>query len=178
MSSKVGTLSSPQFIGLTRGHVSSNMALAFQRMLYATSLSYVHSDDATYTGELSVTELQQLGALSGREFLSSLNKELSPSQLSEANKEKWTVLFLLVFGAILTIGYTSRTHQGSVLCEMLAHHLVFLAARLETGFDSNEQRRVLESAAGRFEVEERYSWAKVVKVSEQSCMLLDTPKEK
>lgn len=188
--SKVGTLSSPHFASLVQKHAPEDVAKAFQLMLYATSLSYVHSDNTTYAGKLSVAELQELGAQAGHAILRYLERELCRPQLSRADREKGTVLFLLTFGTILAIRYTSpalhtpEPEEAAMwdmmkqhLCRILAHYLVDLGMRLGASFALGDGKRIIENVVSESWVG-RWIWRKTgnqsTKVSKPPHLPFDT----
>jgi hypothetical protein len=103
--SKVGTLSSPNFMELIEPHIGFENMLIFQRMLYAESLAYIQPTTKDQH-HLSIQELQQIGAVAGHSFLKFLDEKLRPQSLKNCSKEDLHALFLLVVGTILAVGYT------------------------------------------------------------------------
>jgi hypothetical protein len=103
--SKVGTLSSPNFVELIEPHVGFENMLNFQRMLYAESLAYIQPTTEEQH-HLSIQELQQIGAITGHNFLKFLDEKLRPQSLQQCSKEDLHALFLLIVGTILAVGYT------------------------------------------------------------------------
>jgi hypothetical protein len=103
--SKVGTLSSPEFLDLLEPYVDPEIGVSFQRMLYAESLAYVQQTaDKKHT--LSIPELQEIGALAGHNILSFLDHKLRSDSLRACSKENLEATFLLLVGTILAVGYT------------------------------------------------------------------------
>jgi hypothetical protein len=103
--SKVGILSSPNFMELIEPHVGFEKMVIFQRMLYAESLAYIQPIAKDHH-DLSLRELQQIGAVTGHSFLKFLDDKLRPQSLKHCSKEALQALFLLVVGTILAAGYT------------------------------------------------------------------------
>jgi hypothetical protein len=103
--SKVGTLSSPQFLELIKPSMNENISTDFQRMIYAISLAYTQS---TTSGKypLGISELLQVGSLAGHQFLKILDKKLEGQFLNDCSHDDLQTLFLLVTGTILAISYT------------------------------------------------------------------------
>jgi hypothetical protein len=102
--SKVGTLSSPQFLDLVKT-INKNMMTNFHRMIYAESLAYMQADiQDKYL--LSAFELHQIGAIAGHKFLNFLGERLEPQALESCSHKDLQVLFLLTVGIILAVGYT------------------------------------------------------------------------
>jgi hypothetical protein len=110
--SKVGILSSPNFLELIEPYVGFEKMLNFQRMLYAESLAYIQptTEDQHH---LSIRELQQIGAVAGHSFLKFLDDKLRPQSLKHCSKEGLQTLFLLVVGTILAVGYTGPVVDAS-----------------------------------------------------------------
>jgi hypothetical protein len=117
--SKVGTLSSPNFMELIEPHVGFENMLSFQRMLYAESLAYIQptTEDQHH---FSIRELQQIGAITGHSFLKFLDDKLRPQSLKHCSKEDLQALFLLVVGTILAVGYTDPVVDGSEPFKMVS----------------------------------------------------------
>jgi hypothetical protein len=115
--SKVGTLSSHQFLELTKPSVGENISIDFQQMIYAVSLAYTQS---TASGKhfFSISELLQIGSLAGHKFLRSLDKKLEAQSLNNCSRADLQALFLLATGTILAIGYTepaaNKASSGNV----------------------------------------------------------------
>jgi len=103
--SKVGTLSSHQFLELVKPSVGENISTDFQQMIYAVSLAYTQPT-ASGKHPLSISELLQVGSLAGYKFLKSLDKKLEAQSLNDCSRADLQALFLLVTGTILAIGYT------------------------------------------------------------------------
>ncbi len=90
---------------LIEPHVGFENMLNFQRMLYAESLAYIQPKTEEQH-HLSIQELQQIGAITGHNFLKFLDEKLRPQSLQQCSKEDLHALFLLVVGTILAVGYT------------------------------------------------------------------------
>lgn len=103
--SKVGTLSSPQFLELVKPFVGENISMDYQRMIYAVSLAYTQHT-ALDKHLLSISELLQVGSLAGHTFLKFLDKKLETQSLNDCSRTDLQTLFLLVIGTILAIFYT------------------------------------------------------------------------
>jgi len=105
--SKVGTLSSPNFMAIVEPYIGVNHMLSFQRMLYAESLAYIKP--ATENQQHFTTlELRQIGGTAGHNFLTFLDKRLRPESLKDCSHESLQSIFLLVVGTILAVGYASQ----------------------------------------------------------------------
>jgi hypothetical protein len=117
--SKVGTLSSPQFLELVKSSVQENTRVDFQRMIYAISLAYTQptSPDKHF---LTISELYQVGSMAGHGFLRNLDEKLKAQSLKDCSRDDLQALFLLVVGTILAVGYVdpmaSDTALSNVVC--------------------------------------------------------------
>jgi hypothetical protein len=103
--SKVGTLSSPQFLDLIKPTMKDDTYMYFQRMVFTESLAYTQAT-SQHRHFLSITELHQIGAIAGHTWLKTLDEKVKPQYLSTCSKEELHALFLLLIGTILAVGYT------------------------------------------------------------------------
>ncbi|KAF4635574.1 hypothetical protein G7Y89_g2527 [Cudoniella acicularis] len=103
--SKVGILSSPQFLKLVESSLEQNPRMNFQRMIYAISLAYTQpaAPDKHAYGAL---DLYRVGSIAGHEFLKDLDRRLRPEALKRCDENVLQALFLLLVGTILAVGYT------------------------------------------------------------------------
>jgi len=93
--SKVGILSSPQFLDLVKPSVEEDHTTNFHCMIYAISLVYTQptAPDRHY---LNIPELLQIGSMAGHKFLESLDKRLNPQYLKDCSGDELRSLFLFV----------------------------------------------------------------------------------
>ncbi|KAK4444792.1 hypothetical protein QBC34DRAFT_414644 [Podospora aff. communis PSN243] len=156
----------------------------FRRFLLATSLAH-----SGWTGEIPHSDLLTVGHVSGYRLIKRLDRILTPQFLSRLSQESTQVLFLLVLGAVLGVCYSSATppspssHQQQRppktimmsheftqsptlyltmkehLCQMLAHHLIFLGSTLGIKLDTTMEQRIIDTAVSRWNKMERYIWA-------------------
>lgn len=127
--SKVGTLSLPQFLDLVRSAMKDDNYMYFQCMIYAQSLAYTQST-SPHWHFLSVAELHQIGAFAGHTWLKKLDEKLKPQYLSTCSKEQLHALFLLLIGTILAVGYTRPVQVPSPIFNEVRHiFLTFLTSR-------------------------------------------------
>jgi hypothetical protein len=118
--SKVGTLSSPQFIEIIQPTMKDDTYMFFQRMLYTESLAYTQST-SPHKHFLSINELHQIGAVAGHTWLKTLDEKLKPQCLSTYSKGQLYALFLLLIGTILAVGYTRPAQVPSPVFEEVRH---------------------------------------------------------
>ncbi|KAK4465070.1 hypothetical protein QBC42DRAFT_303609 [Cladorrhinum samala] len=141
----------------------------FQRFLLAASFSHTPSRNHG-TGKVCTA-----GHMSGSRFLLRLDRILTPQYLSRLSRSSCQVLFLLVLGAVLGTGYSQspdlRNERSPAfpsemlamnpdlqqnptlgvamrehLCQMLAHHLIFLGGLLGIKLDAGLDKKIIESA--------------------------------
>ena len=135
--------------------VDADLVADFRAFLFATS--------AAHTGcvrrGVGPRDLQRVSHATGSKIVQRLDRILSPQHLGKCSEETVRALLLLVLGMILGVGYAALQTTRSFdllqpqlqqsptlwmtmrehLCQMLAHHLIFLGSligiRLETGIE-------------------------------------------
>ncbi|KAK4187922.1 hypothetical protein QBC35DRAFT_497666 [Podospora australis] len=147
----------------------------FQQFLLATSLSHTGSGSGQEAG-LNPFEVGFAGQVSGSRLLLKLDRILTPQYLSKLSRSSCQVLFLFVLGAVLGVLYstssTAMQMQGmhspdfpadlvdeqlqqsptlwlamrEHLCQMLAHHLIYLGGMLGIKLETGMERRIIECA--------------------------------
>ncbi|KAH8742564.1 hypothetical protein BGZ57DRAFT_743686, partial [Hyaloscypha finlandica] len=165
--SKVGTLSSPQFFDLIKPFIDELARTDFHRMIYAISLAYTQPD----SHDFSIPELYQVGDLAGHRFLKRLDKLLKPQQLKSCSGDELRVLFLLVIGTILAVGYMDLSISNkdfkdgaefkdmqSFLCQILAHYVIYLGSQLKLPMASGADQFILEAASARWHKQGSFQW--------------------
>jgi hypothetical protein len=167
--SKVGILSSPQFLDLVKPSVE-DVTTDFHCMIYAISLAYTQPT-APDRHHLNIPELLQIGSMAGHQFLKSLDKRLKPQHLKDCSKDELQSLFLLVIGTILAVGYTdpsafSKDSQDgaqfkamqSFLCQILAHYVIYLGSQLKHRIASGADQFILQAAPARWHKQGLFQW--------------------
>jgi hypothetical protein len=181
------------------GDDNDNGLLAdFRRFVLATSLAHAGWRDCDGSRVLTTRELCAAGQVSGARLLRRLDRVLTPQFLARCGRESCQVLFLLVLGAVLGVGYSSShllspefpssssgedstsMHQTLLispefqrsptlwlamkehLCQMLAHHLVFVGSMLGIRMDTALEQRIIDNAVRRWDKAEQFVWADVV----------------
>lgn len=156
----------------------------FRRFLLATSLTHARWRDSS----LKVVQARDIcaaGQVSGYRLLRRLDRILTPQFLSRTGRDSCQVLFLLVLGAVLGVGYSgsqledhspqfpsaemlSPEFQRSPtlwlamkehLCQMLAHHLIFVGSMLGIKLETAVERRIIDTAVSRWSKAEEFVWA-------------------
>jgi hypothetical protein len=168
--SKVGTLSSPQFLGLIKSSVEETARTDFHRMIYAISLAYTQptAPDRHY---LSISELYQIGSVAGHKFLKRLDKQLKAQHLKNCSGDDLRSLFLVVIGTILAVGYTDPSisetasknsaefkAMQSFLCQILAHYVIYLGSQLKLCITSGADQFILQAAHTRWNKQGIFQW--------------------
>lgn len=161
----------------------------FQKFLLATTLAH----SGWTARDMKKRELCAAGHISGYRLITRLDRILTPQFLSQCSPEYCQVLFLLLLGTILGVGYSSSQLTESEsssrqfppsptaaadmldtefqqsptlwlamkehLCQMLAHHLIFLASMLGIKLDTGVERRIIDTAIQRWSKMESFVWA-------------------
>lgn len=178
--SMVGVFSSHHFLQLVGSLLDSTLALNFRRLIYSTSLAHVYWSGLHHDHSLTLQDLHHVSYLAGCDLIDTLDIFLSPQSLAESYIQRIQALFLLVFGTILAIGYSSRLtdsppfpndRNDSVttdwtlwdvmqehLSQMLGHHLVFLGSRIDFRFQPSVEKRLLTMAVSKWLPEGSFTW--------------------
>lgn len=155
----------------------------FQKFLLATTLAH----SGWHARDMKRRELCAAGHISGYRLIKRLDRILTPQFLSQCSPEYCQVLFLLLLGTILGVGYSSTQLSNSDpspsfpaaemldtefqqsptlwlamkehLCQMLAHHLIYLASLLGIKLDTGVERRIIDTAIHRWSKMESFVWA-------------------
>lgn len=130
--SRVGILSSVECQGLLLKYLHEDLCTSFRLLIKASSLLYNHKDHPHphYDHE----QLNLIRSSAGARLLVSLETALKNTALAKASKEKLMSLFLVLLGAIIAITYTPATGFGEAryeLLRILAHHMIFIAERID-----------------------------------------------
>ncbi|KAK4041849.1 hypothetical protein C8A01DRAFT_14488 [Parachaetomium inaequale] len=159
----------------------------FRLFLLATSLAHAGWRDSTLK-TIQTRDLCAAGQISGYRLLKRLDRILTPQFLSRCGRESCQVLFLLVLGAVLGVGYSSSQLQHHSpqfpsadmlspefqrsptlwlamkehLCQMLAHHLIFVGSMLGIKLETGVEQRIIDTAVSRWNKAEEFVWADMV----------------
>ncbi|KAK0624580.1 hypothetical protein B0T17DRAFT_616789 [Bombardia bombarda] len=154
----------------------------FQSFLLATSLAHSGWNGGGKDGSMGRRDLCTAGHVSGYRLMKRLDRILTPQFLGRCSPEYCQVLFLLVLGTVLGVGYSSdlaespsfppdllgeRFQQSPTLwlamkehlCQMLAHHLIFLGSMLGIKLDTALERQIIDTAVDRWNKMEAFVWA-------------------
>jgi hypothetical protein len=156
----------------------------FRRFLLATSLTHARWRDSSLK-VIQARDICAAGQVSGYRLLKRLDRILTPQFLSRIGRDSCQVLFLLVLGAVLGVGYSasqledhspqfpsaetlSPEFQRSPtlwlamkehLCQMLAHHLIFVGSMLGIKLETAVEQRIIDTAVSRWNKAEEFVWA-------------------
>ncbi|GAB1309837.1 Zn(2)-C6 fungal-type domain-containing protein [Madurella fahalii] len=161
----------------------------FQRFMLATSLAHSGWRDGVKT--IKSRELCAASQISGSRLIKRLDRILTPQFLARFGRESCQVLFLLVLGVALGVGYSSsqlEDHSPSFpsemlspefqrsptlwlamkehLCQMLAHHLIFVGSLLGIKLETGLEQRIIDTAVRRWNKAESFIWADAEVLSE------------
>lgn len=166
---------------------TDGLAADFRRFLLAASLAH-----GRWRGVESAQsrDLRAGGQASGCRLIKRLGRVLTPQFLARYDREFCQVLFLLVLGAALGIGNqdasTPVSHDDQArspeevlgpelrqsptlwlalkehLCQMLAHHLIFLGSMLGIRMDAGMERRIVNTAASEWNKAASSLWVDAV----------------
>lgn len=109
---------SPQFTALLSPLLGDEISSSSRLMIYAISLAHTQQS-SNQQDQLSVFDLQRLGALAGKRCLKFVDKALNASSLAkvlkrENAKEVLQALFLVAFGTILAFGYARPVNESPI----------------------------------------------------------------
>jgi hypothetical protein len=159
----------------------------FRLFLLATSLAHAGWRDSSLK-TIQTRDLCAAGQISGYRLLKRLDRILTPQFLSRCSRESCQILFLLVLGAVLGVGYSSSQLQHHSpqfpsadmlspefqrsptlwlamkehLCQMLAHHLIFVGSMLGIKLETGVEQRIIDTAVSRWNKAEEFVWADMV----------------
>lgn len=151
-------------------------------MMFATSPVHVRSGRFANDTSASTQDLTYAASRSGRFVLRELTSYLEPENLYKLTRTGLQIIYLLVFGTILSAGYARRPLEspllyrdhdnctGSVqfqtlwdakqeqLCRMLAHYLVFVSSQLNVPVPQSMERPLLDTAHLQWGQKASFSW--------------------
>ena len=175
-----------QFQDETASPGTDSLITDFRRFLLATSLAHAGWRDGG--NSIKAHDLCAAGHLSGCQLLKRLDRILTPQFLARCDRESCQVLFLLVLGTVLGVGYSSsllEDHSPQFpsaellspefqrsptlwlamkehLCQMLAHHLIFVGSMLGIKLETGVEKRIIDTAVSRWNKAEEFVWADVM----------------
>ncbi|KAE9365634.1 hypothetical protein N431DRAFT_286554, partial [Stipitochalara longipes BDJ] len=181
--SLVGAMSSFRFQALIKSSLGEAVSNNFQSMINAISL--VHTQRRMrkkYMRPRILLALRKIGSLAGERVLCFLEKSLTAQSLGSLSRNEIQVLFLMIVGTILAIGYsqpitesppfppiesdelgleapqTLYTAMQHHLCRTLAHYTIYLASKLGLPISSTKEKFILEFAHSMWNKESQYVW--------------------
>lgn len=182
--SLVGMLSSSAFESMISKFVDRSLSRYVRLLVELTSFLYSYGSKASYA-DCDSTSLWSLRSFSGARVLQQLEPALGPTALAAASDEKLRALFLVLFATIIAVGYSKQrgpsgdldassptlnescTSGPSVqvfseaqehLLRILAHHMVYIAERIELLERSISRKRIIEGSACRWNRKATFQW--------------------
>ena len=181
--SMVGTFSSNEFQRLAASHIDHSLVENTCLLLYATTQAHIKKLGEAEHGELEVgpCTLSEAAYLWGQKVVDSLDRALSPLSLAGMSKEALQATFLVIVAITLSVGYTTQRSDSPPLpdagltprpttpltlweamrhhiCEMLSHHMILIASRLQFKFQHEFQKTLITSALNKWDKEGRFTW--------------------
>ena len=144
--SRVGILSSGKCRELLHGYLGDDLSRNFILLVKASSVLY-NTKESLHPW-LTRKDLESVRALVGTQLLRCLEAALKTTALARASKERLAALFLVLFGAIVSITYTNMTHLGEAryeLIRILAHHMILLGERTGLLHGDSTKQGLIES---------------------------------
>ena len=169
--------------------VDADLVADFRTFLFATSLA-----SSGWKGRnVTLRDLCQAAHKSGFQIVSRLDRVLNRQGLVKKGRDVGRMMLLLVLGLIIGVGYSAHLTgspafphdmlHGSFqesptlwlamkehLCQMLAHHLIFLGSTLGVKFGTGMEQQIIDTAVNRWNKVEVNMWADMLHH-------LDTPEE-
>lgn len=152
--------------------LGADMAIDFRVFLFATSLAHTQWDG----GGWSNFYLRRAAQISGSRIIRRLDHFLTPQFVAKLGRDASRGVFLFVLGVILGIGYFGDSMEvlGSKfrksptlwltmkehICQMLAHHLIFIGSTIGIKLDTAAEQSIIDGAIGRWRKTEMFGWAR------------------
>ena len=112
--SRVGVLSSFNLTRLLSTLVPGNMSQNFRLFVETSSALYNRGVEQGYAG-CNLTELWQIRSFAGNKVLVGLQEILNNSALSRASLSELKALFLILFGTIVSVGYSEQSSPAGIV---------------------------------------------------------------
>jgi len=121
--SRVWMLSSLDAERLLAEPLDANLSKALRVVVGTSSIIHNWGDEATFSHYTS-SDLWSIRSFAGTQVLRGLATTLSIDRLAKASHDELKAIFLVLFGAVIAVGYTSsRNRQGKVLKSDQEQHL-------------------------------------------------------
>ncbi len=152
----------------------------FRNFLFSTSAAHAR----WHCRGLSTEDFCKVAHACGSRIIPRLDKMLSPQFLAKCSQETIRTLLLILLGSILAVSYTahqtsspafphellsSQFHESPTLwiamrehlCQMLAHHLIFLGSLVGIRLETGSEQSIIDSAIKRWGKTEVNVWGEV-----------------
>lgn len=178
--SLVGILSSSAFESMISKLVDKRLSKCVRLLVRLTSFLYSHESQAS-DPNCNPTSMWSLRSFAGTRVLQELESALGKPSLAAASHEKLAALFLVLFATIIAVGYSNpRRSSGGLdastfglpVCQaaqvfseaqkhlicILAHHMVYIADRINLLEPNISRKRLIEGSACRWNRKATFQW--------------------
>jgi hypothetical protein len=162
--------------------VSQDLVTSFRTFLLTTSMSRNHWRGNAAV-PLSHDDICRASLTSGFGVINGLDRILTPQHVARCDIGACQTLFLLLLGTAIGVSYSTRLTESPSfppesstgplfqssptlwlamrehLCQMLAHHLVYLGSILGIKLETAVERSIIEGVVQRWHKTEAYVWA-------------------
>lgn len=108
--SRAGIMSSLRFERLIVSAAAPDLGKDLRLIVEISTFFHCNGAQASYAG-YSAMDLWSIRALAGSNLLRSLETALSNTKLAKASDRELKALFLILFGAVIAVGYTTSINQ-------------------------------------------------------------------
>ncbi len=176
--SRVGILSSIECQRLLHHYLDEDLCTNLRLLVKTSSLLYNRKDSPHphYGRE----QLNLIRYSVGASILKSLEAALKSTALAEASKEKLKGLFLVLLGVIIAITYTTTTDSEEAryeLLRILAHHMIFVGARIGLLNCELTRQRLTESCHNIWNKTGNFEWNYEISSAVESMDMSASPEQ-
>ena len=178
----VGLLCSKVLSSQLCAAVDADLVADFRTFLFTASLA-----NSGWKGrDVTLRDLCQAAHKSGFNVISRLDHVLNRQGLIKRDRDIGPMLLLLILGVIIGVGYSAHLTSSPAfphdmldgsfqesptlwvamkqhLCQMLAHHLIFLGSTLGVKFGTGLEQQIIDTAVNRWNKVEVNMWADMLK---------------
>jgi hypothetical protein len=176
--SVVGLLCSEQLSSELGDVLDAGFLSNFRAFVFSSSLSYSGWKDR----DVSLRDLCHTGRRSGSALVQQLDRILTPQFLARLGQDSARAMLLVVLGIVIGVAYAEADADSPPfpadaapasadkpttlwvamkehLCQMLAHHLVFLGSMAGVKFSTEVEQQIIDTAVNRWNKHEVNMWA-------------------
>jgi hypothetical protein len=146
--SRVGILSSFTLTRLLSALIPGDLGPNIRLFIETSSALYNQGLQTHYAG-VDATDLCQVRSFTGNKVLEDLEKALNNTALAKASLTKLKALFIILFGTIIAVGYSSQGIHLSNVCflELTLMYVIADGAMAAQLVDRNARRRTAPAAS-------------------------------